>query len=70
MASRGIVVAPVTIDNNDYWYNQQLVDAKAEGRAIDVRDTYINHMMERRRITMRKAAQRWGVPSGRSSSST
>jgi hypothetical protein len=33
MASRGIVVAPVTIDNNDYVYNQRLVDAKAEGRA-------------------------------------
>jgi hypothetical protein len=28
MASRGIVVAPVTIDNNDYEYNQRLVDAK------------------------------------------
>jgi peptidoglycan/xylan/chitin deacetylase (PgdA/CDA1 family) len=46
MASRGIVVAPVTIDNNDYEYNQRLVDAKAEGRAIDVRDAYLDHMME------------------------
>ena len=46
MASRGIVVAPVTIDNNDYEYNQRLVDAKAEGRAIDVRDGYLDHMMK------------------------
>jgi peptidoglycan-N-acetylglucosamine deacetylase len=46
MASRGIVVAPVTIDNNDYEYNQRLVDAKAEGRAIDVRDAYLDHMMK------------------------
>lgn len=46
MASRGIVVAPVTIDNNDYEYNQRLVDAKAAGRAIDVRDAYLNHMMK------------------------
>jgi peptidoglycan/xylan/chitin deacetylase (PgdA/CDA1 family) len=45
MASRGIAVAPVTIDNNDYEYNQQLVDAKAAGRAIDVRDAYLDHMM-------------------------
>jgi peptidoglycan/xylan/chitin deacetylase (PgdA/CDA1 family) len=46
MGSRGIVVAPVTIDNNDYEYNQRLVDAKAEGRAIDVRDAYLDHMMK------------------------
>jgi peptidoglycan/xylan/chitin deacetylase (PgdA/CDA1 family) len=46
MAWRGIVVAPVTIDNNDYEYNQRLVDARAEGRAIDVRDAYLDHMME------------------------
>ena len=45
MASRGIVVAPVTIDNNDYEYNQRLVDAKVEGRSIDVRDPYLDHMM-------------------------
>jgi peptidoglycan/xylan/chitin deacetylase (PgdA/CDA1 family) len=45
MASRGIVVAPVTIDNNDYEFNQRLVDAKAEDRAIDVRDAYLAHMM-------------------------
>jgi peptidoglycan/xylan/chitin deacetylase (PgdA/CDA1 family) len=46
MASRGIVVAPVTIDNKDYEYNQKLLDAKAEGRAIDIRDAYLSHMME------------------------
>src|SRR5262245_2369373 len=28
LASRGIVVAPVTIDNNDYEHNHQVVDAK------------------------------------------
>ena len=44
MGSRGIVVAPVTIDNNDYEYNQRLVDAKVEGRSIDVRDPYLDHM--------------------------
>jgi hypothetical protein len=46
LASRGIIVAPVTIDNNDYEYNQRLVDAKAEGRAIDIRDAYLDHMMK------------------------
>lgn len=46
MASHRIVVAPVTIDNNDYEYNQRLVDAKAEGRAIDVRGAYLDHMTE------------------------
>ncbi len=46
LTSRGIVVAPVTIDNNDYLYNQRLVDAKAEGRAMDVRDEYLDHMSE------------------------
>ena len=46
LASRGTVVAPVTIDNNDYVYNQRLVDAKAAGRTIDVRDEYFDHMMK------------------------
>lgn len=46
MASRGIVVAPVTIDNQDFAYNQRLVDAKAAGRTIDVRDEYLKHMVE------------------------
>jgi peptidoglycan/xylan/chitin deacetylase (PgdA/CDA1 family) len=46
MGSRGIVVAPVTIDNNDYEYNQRLVNAKGEGRAINVRNAYLDHMMK------------------------
>ena len=46
LGSHGIVVAPVTIDNNDYEYNQRLVDARTEGRAIDVRDAYLEHMMK------------------------
>jgi peptidoglycan/xylan/chitin deacetylase (PgdA/CDA1 family) len=46
LASRGIVVAPVTIDNEDYWYNQRLVDAKAGGRTIDIRDEYLKHMLD------------------------
>lgn len=46
LTSRGIVVAPVTIDNDDYLYNQRLVDAKAEGRAMDVRNAYLDHMSE------------------------
>lgn len=46
MTSRGIVVAPVTIDNNDFEYNQRLVDARIEGRTIDLRDAYLDHMME------------------------
>lgn len=44
MAARGTVVAPVTIDNNDYEYNQRLVHAKGEGRTIDIRDAYLDHM--------------------------
>ena len=40
LAMRGIRVAPVTIDNDDFVYNQRLVDAKAEGRDIDLRAEY------------------------------
>jgi peptidoglycan/xylan/chitin deacetylase (PgdA/CDA1 family) len=47
LSVRGIRVAPVTIDNDDFAYNQRLVDAKAEGRTIDVRAEYIDHMLER-----------------------
>ncbi len=46
MASHGLVVAPVTIDNDDYEFNQRLVDAKAQGREVDVRQAYLAHMME------------------------
>ena len=42
----GIIVAPVTIDNDDFVYNQRLVDAKAAGRTLDVREEYLSHMME------------------------
>ena len=70
MASRGIVVAPVTIDNNDYQYNQRLVDAKAEGRAIDVRGAYLDHMMQVAVYYDAKGRAKWGVPSSRCCSST
>ena len=46
LASRGIAVAPVTIDNDDFLYNQRLVDARVEGRTIDVRGEYLAHMMK------------------------
>ncbi len=62
MASRGIVVAPVTIDNNDYEYNQRLVDAKGAGRAIDVRDAYLDHMMEAAAYYDAKGRARMGRP--------
>jgi peptidoglycan-N-acetylglucosamine deacetylase len=62
LASRRIVVAPVTIDNNDYLYNQQLVDAKAEGRAVDLRDAYLNHMSASAAFYDAKARERIGRP--------
>jgi peptidoglycan/xylan/chitin deacetylase (PgdA/CDA1 family) len=62
MASRGIVVAPVTIDNNDYEYNQRLVDAKAEGRAIDVRREYLDHMMKMAAYYDAKGRAKMGRP--------
>jgi peptidoglycan/xylan/chitin deacetylase (PgdA/CDA1 family) len=46
LSMRGIRVAPVTIDNNDYLYNQRLVDAAAGGKTIDVRGEYLDHMMQ------------------------
>lgn len=46
LSLRGIRVAPVTIDNDDFVYNQRLVDAKAEGRNIDLRADYLGHMMK------------------------
>ena len=44
LSLRGIRVAPVTIDNDDFAYNQRLIDARAEGRTIDVREEYLGHM--------------------------
>jgi peptidoglycan/xylan/chitin deacetylase (PgdA/CDA1 family) len=46
LAARGIVVAPVTIDNDDFVYNQRLVDARMQGQALDVRDAYLEHMLK------------------------
>jgi peptidoglycan-N-acetylglucosamine deacetylase len=46
LSQRGIRVAPVTIDNDDFVYNQRLMDARAEGRTIDVRAEYIDHMLK------------------------
>jgi peptidoglycan/xylan/chitin deacetylase (PgdA/CDA1 family) len=46
LSLRGIRVAPVTIDNEDFVYNQRLVDGLAEGRTIDLRDEYLNHMLQ------------------------
>lgn len=43
------VVASVSIDNDEYRFNQQLVDAKRDGKSLDIRDQYIAHMMERTR---------------------
>ena len=60
MASRGIVVAPVTIDNDDYQHNQRLVDAKAEARPIDVREAYLDHMMKAAAYYDRKGRVRMG----------
>ena len=62
MASLGIVVAPVTIDNNDFEYNQRLVDAKGEGRTIDVREEYVDHMMQAARYYDAKGRARMGRP--------
>lgn len=45
LSLHGIRVAPVTIDNDDFVYNQRLVDARAEGRTIDVREEYLGHMV-------------------------
>jgi peptidoglycan-N-acetylglucosamine deacetylase len=62
LASRGIVVAPVTIDNNDYEYNHQVVDAKAEGRTTDVRDAYLDHMIKMARFYDAKGRTKMGRP--------
>jgi len=62
MASRKIRVAPVTIDNHDYEYNQRLVDANAEGRTIEVRDAYLDHMMKLAADYDAKGRARMGRP--------
>jgi peptidoglycan-N-acetylglucosamine deacetylase len=62
MALRGIRPAPVTMDNNDFVYNQRLVDAYAEGRSVDVRDEYLDHMMEMAAYYDAKGRARMGRP--------
>jgi peptidoglycan-N-acetylglucosamine deacetylase len=62
MASSGIRVAPVTIDNNDFEYNHRVVDAHAEGRTVDVRDAYLDHMLEWAAIYDAKGRSRMGRP--------
>ena len=58
----GIRVAPVTIDNDDFVYNQRLVDAKAEGRDIDLRAEYIDHMLKMSAFYEAKALSVVGRP--------
>jgi peptidoglycan/xylan/chitin deacetylase (PgdA/CDA1 family) len=62
LSLRGIRVAPVTIDNSDYLYNQRLVDANAEGRIIDVRAEYFDHMLKAAASYDAKARSLMGRP--------
>ena len=62
LAMRGIRVAPVTIDNDDFVYNQRLVDAKAEGRDIDLRAEYLDHMLKMSAFYEAKALSVVGRP--------
>jgi peptidoglycan-N-acetylglucosamine deacetylase len=62
LAMRGIRVAPVTIDNDDFVYNQRLVDAKAEGRDIDLRGEYLDHMLKMSAFYEAKALSVVGRP--------
>ena len=62
LALRGIRVAPVTIDNDDFLYNQRLIDANAAGRAIDVRQEYLDHMLQAAAFYDAKGRSRMGRP--------
>lgn len=62
LSLRGIRVAPVTIDNDDFVYNQRLVDAKAEGRNIDLRTEYLDHMLKMSAFYEAKALSVVGRP--------
>jgi hypothetical protein len=62
LSLRGIRVAPVTIDNDDFVYNQRLVDARAEGRTIDVRGEYLDHMLKMTAFYDAKARSLLGRP--------
>jgi peptidoglycan/xylan/chitin deacetylase (PgdA/CDA1 family) len=62
LSLRGIRVAPVTIDNDDFVYNQRLMDAKAEGRDIDLRAEYLDHMLKMTALYDAKARSLLGRP--------
>lgn len=62
LSLRGIRVAPVTIDNDDFVFNQRLVDAKAEGRDLDVRTEYLEHMLKMTAFYDAKARSLLGRP--------
>jgi peptidoglycan-N-acetylglucosamine deacetylase len=62
LSLHGIRVAPVTIDNDDFVYNQRLVDAKAEGRDIDLRAEYLEHMLKMSAFYESKALSVVGRP--------
>lgn len=62
LALRGIRVAPVTIDNDDFLYNQRLVDAQGAGTTLDVRQEYIDHMMKAAANYDAKGRSRMGRP--------
>ena len=56
------VIASVSIDNDEYVYNQQLVDARARGEELDNREEYIAHMMERTEHFESHAQEKLGRP--------
>jgi len=62
LSLRGIRVASVTIDNDDFVYNQRLMDARAEGRTIDVREEYLGHMLKMAAFYDAKARSLLGRP--------
>jgi peptidoglycan-N-acetylglucosamine deacetylase len=62
LESHGIRVAPVSIDNDDYLFNQKLVDAKGKGETVDVRAPYLDHMIERSRYYDAKGRKIMGRP--------
>lgn len=62
LAMRGIQVAPVTIDNEDFAYNQRLVDATTAGKDIDLRAEYLEHMLKMASFYEAKAQSVVGRP--------
>lgn len=47
LREQSYTIASVSIDNDEYLFNKQVVDAKVRGEDLDLRDSYIAHMMER-----------------------